>query len=628
MKYWYLKDADIFGPAEPADIVKDLGEYTESALVCPEPHSADEDFWKEMSFYKEDFGSLLAAQQADNPALMPSSSIPHEDTPHAFEEAAQDFKHDEKKAEVKEEQAHEAEVKSIKSEVESEESPSVKAAVEEEKVLEELRSPEPLPVTEITEAPAGTVSDIEPEDESEGTLFIPKTSAKAVVMQKNDAVEQIQAVEGEPELEAKKTQIKPVEEDEVTAVFSEEAQIKTLAQEPLAEPPAEEKPQPVQEPLKKEEPKPEAAKAEQKITEPEQPSAEVKKADVELKPVEEINIKAEDIEETFSDVKTVRIVSAELQESPSIIDKAHTEPLPAAAKADSGEAQNNKEKSFFSSMKDEQPAAEEAVDNDSESPFPFADENSPIVEDDEINTDPFLEIESKLLVSDDADEDGQKTQKDGEDSKEEKMKKGEKIFTSIPTVSGKIISSYEAPPSKNKNDTVFILLAFMVFFVAVALFMAKFMDKSKQEQPAGALPQPGVEATQEEEKPQPLPVVSHKEYNPAQDTKPMIEVTDITESAAPAQKPKEDVKARAQEIVKKYLLDPKRGSVSEYFDATYGNDYQKRWNATALYGDTYVVEFVASKVRKEPIVYLFRVDTKRGIVTGGLNNITLDLLQN
>lgn len=80
----------------------------------------------------------------------------------------------------------------------------------------------------------------------------------------------------------------------------------------------------------------------------------------------------------------------------------------------------------------------------------------------------------------------------------------------------------------------------------------------------------------------------------------------------------------AENLVRKHRL--KTGmKIEEYLTKTYGKDYQARWGSNKLYGNVYVVDFFASKVRSEPIRYMFRVNVDNDTIEG-MNNSTIDLL--
>ena len=122
--------------------------------------------------------------------------------------------------------------------------------------------------------------------------------------------------------------------------------------------------------------------------------------------------------------------------------------------------------------------------------------------------------------------------------------------------------------------------------------------------------------------------------NPApaqQVAEPMPENQPLTQAVptvnAPVKTPTEEL---AQEIVKRHVLDEQRGSIENYLAKKYATElasgYTAMWAAEPLHSNSYVVRYRLVKARKEPIVYVFQVDTAKKKLTGALNNITLDLV--
>jgi hypothetical protein len=203
----------------------------------------------------------------------------------------------------------------------------------------------------------------------------------------------------------------------------------------------------------------------------------------------------------------------------------------------------------------------------------------------------------------------------------------------MPTTNGKIISSSDGrlEDKKPKNDIIYLLIISMVLFTGIALFMTFFGDKKEQKKPAAEAQIEQSGAEEESSKPV-LQGIEEGIASPEAAAKSTpaspVKTADIGhERGAIVQQDNEANKTKAQDIVKKYLLDETRGTIADFLNGTYGGGaYQTSWSSSPLYADTYVVDFTASKVRAEPIVYLFRVDVKSGRVTGGLNGITMDLL--
>ncbi len=114
--------------------------------------------------------------------------------------------------------------------------------------------------------------------------------------------------------------------------------------------------------------------------------------------------------------------------------------------------------------------------------------------------------------------------------------------------------------------------------------------------------------------------------DPVEDTTPSArQIIQTVQSPLP-----QDPLERAKYLVQNYPLDENRGTVEHYLAQRYSrelaNGYGALWSAEPLHRDVYVVKYRLAKTRKEPIVYIFQVDTAKKKLTGALNNITLDLV--
>lgn len=181
----------------------------------------------------------------------------------------------------------------------------------------------------------------------------------------------------------------------------------------------------------------------------------------------------------------------------------------------------------------------------------------------------------------------------------------------------KIISSSDGRVKKrNSNDLLFVLSFIVLMVVAIALCMA-FWNMMNDDKDAGA------EVSQNANIEQPL---NNEEANTlVADTTPKInEDENINEVAV--QTPAVPLETQVIEVVKNTQLTSKKKTVGEYLDKVYGAEYQHSWSAKPFTDKVYIVEFFASQVRREPFVYLFRVDLDKKKITGALNNMTLDLL--
>lgn len=87
---------------------------------------------------------------------------------------------------------------------------------------------------------------------------------------------------------------------------------------------------------------------------------------------------------------------------------------------------------------------------------------------------------------------------------------------------------------------------------------------------------------------------------------------------------------RARAIAQDYYLPEYHSTIGEYFDRIYkdkkAEGYTTAWSVDPLHKDVYIVKYRVTKTRKEPIMYIFQVDTGKDKLVGALNNVTLDLV--
>ncbi|MDR0734140.1 MAG: hypothetical protein LBG16_00180 [Elusimicrobiota bacterium] len=207
----------------------------------------------------------------------------------------------------------------------------------------------------------------------------------------------------------------------------------------------------------------------------------------------------------------------------------------------------------------------------------------------------------------------------------------------LPTTNGKIINTIDprrSVESGKKNDTLYVLIFVMFIVIVVALFMAFFY---KEDTPP-AKPAEQTSAVRQPQQKAPLQGLSEEVLSPAaaaqgaahaQEAPPpseAIKTPALTQQAGNITVAGDNAAATtiAMRMVKEYLLDERRGTIGEYLSKTY-KDYRTTWAAQPLYNDSYTVNFHASKVRQEPVQYVFKINIKdRSIV--GLNNVTIELL--
>ena len=592
MRYWYLKGGDVVGPLSVQEIAKD-SDFSAEILVCPEPNSGDETFWKTPSMYAEDFGPFIKTE----PAV--------EDTPVAPAVA---------KTVVKEVKVAAAATAPAAKTV-------VKAAPVVSKAAAPVKKEEPALSLAALEAvsPEETIHSQSPLNAPLENNLLEELPAKAVLAAEEPKAQQTpQAVK-----EVKKDEEKPHPVDPLIAVIENQKPLQSFREEDFtlvssdkAESKASAKPANKSEKegtifsQKQEQAapvviRPLGANPAQKA------KAAVKKQVPQAAPaLAEHSAKTPLPVETFSAGSGVVHIKQDGEEVPSPEEQIK-------------EQARSKEKSFFSAMAEEKPANHTAEETDA--PFPFGGEMK-TAEISQLITEepssPFLQVKE------------QKPRASGALQEEEPLipaSAGDRLAGGImPTTNGKIISSSDGrlEDKKPKNDVIYLLVISMFLFTGIALFMTFFGDKKDDKKAApAALPSQSQTATQDS-KPV-LQGVAEGVVSPeAQQPSEAVKTPDIMhEKGSIVQQDAEANKTKSQDIVKKYLLDEQRGTIGDFLNTTYGGGaYQMSWSSSPLYADTYVVDFTASKVRAEPIVYLFRVDIKKGVVTGGLNGITMDLL--
>ena len=176
------------------------------------------------------------------------------------------------------------------------------------------------------------------------------------------------------------------------------------------------------------------------------------------------------------------------------------------------------------------------------------------------------------------------------------------------SVQDKLPSGPKRRPSKLLK---FVLLAAGVVILLIGAYLNWTQEEKTAEQPTSE-------------------VVAQEQPEP--DTQAQIvDLPDAREAIhAIAPVPAQDPLELAKEIVQSYTLDKNRGTIEEYLNRIYSKQLQSGyaavWSAEPLHRNSYVVKYRLAKTRKEPIVYVFQVDTAKKKLTGALNNITLDVV--
>ncbi len=83
-------------------------------------------------------------------------------------------------------------------------------------------------------------------------------------------------------------------------------------------------------------------------------------------------------------------------------------------------------------------------------------------------------------------------------------------------------------------------------------------------------------------------------------------------------------------IVKNHKLAGGRGSVAIWLSNSFlsgsSSGLNEEWSATILHKDIFVTQYRLLRQRKEPVIYQFEVDVKKGAIVRGINNNAIELL--
>jgi hypothetical protein len=87
---------------------------------------------------------------------------------------------------------------------------------------------------------------------------------------------------------------------------------------------------------------------------------------------------------------------------------------------------------------------------------------------------------------------------------------------------------------------------------------------------------------------------------------------------------------KAITIVKSHNIGNGKGTVSNWLQNAYigivGSGGKEEWSATALRGNSYVVQYRILKAKTDPIIYQFEVDVEKNKILRGINNLAIELL--
>lgn len=676
MKYWYFKGADVAGPLSVAEIVKDE-DFSADTFVCPEPESADSEAWKPADQYMEDFGYFLDPANYPNPPA-PEEPETKEAPAHneaarvspASEEASLTNAEAEKSAEpVSEESVLKPSEEEVKSQSAFGPAPVVEPAKPEQIVEpepEELPSGEPslaraegpmpteyniysdrvnpndLP-SEDDIPPEETIHARSPLNASMDDNLLDEIPASAVLSSEEEAA--IEEVLAEPSDKEKG------EEDEIVfneaaafhaeensspkQVFEEEkpentAPVLVSAQEEKsagqAELPAEDGKNPGRQML-------EEARMQASLIEPEQ-----KKEEEDIFPSEKLDEPEESLDTFTASTPVMRI---EPEPEPAL--KREEIPLPeekAEPHAEEPRAEAKELPSEEEPPQEKKPAEKPEPEKTTEDSSSDDEEIKPIFD----SSEPLISREEAILSVDDEKEYGDHyTTNHGvlADSHEAdaallsvQESVNSQFVKAAPTTTGNIISSSDGRvqnPKNKRNDLIYVMVMFMFVLIVVALLMTFTSEKNKASEEKQNRPSEQTVSSSALAMDEPVTrsvIQGIDEGQPSPEAKPERDA-EKTQLPAAVKEAAADVKTQdpahyCENLVKNYRLSGGE-SIAQRFSRLYDDSYQTKWDCRPLYGDRYVGEFFASKVRSEPIRYMFSVDVKSGEING-MNNAAIELL--
>lgn len=675
MKYWYFKGADVAGPLSVAEIVKDEN-FSADTFVCPEPESADSEAWKPADQYMQDFGYFL------DPANYPNPPAPEE--PEAKEapvqnEAAKVSPASEvaplanaeaegaAKPIVEEQVLKPAEEKANSSadfkpapviepakleqivEPEHEDLPSGEPSLAraegpmptEYNIYSDRVNPNDLPAEDDI-PPEETIHARSPLNASMDNNLLDEIPASAVLSSEEEAA--IEEVLAEPSDKEKG------EEDEI--VFNEAAYFhaeensspkqvfeaeKPEDAAPVLVPAREEKAEERAEPPFENGKNPgrqmlEEARMQASLIEPEE------KEEEDIFPPEKQEEPEESLDTFTASTPVMRI---EPEQEPAL--KREEPPLPeekAEPHAEESRGEGKELPSGKEPPQEKKPAEKPEPEESTEDSSSDEDEIKPIFD----SSEPLISREEAILSVDDEKEYGDHhTTNHGilSDSHEAdaallsvQESVNSQFVKAAPTTTGNIISSSDGRvqnPKNKRNDLIYVMVMFMFVLIVVALMMMFTSEKNKES--GEKQPRPSEQTVSSSALAMDEPVARSviqgiDEGMPSPEAQPERE-TGKTQLPAAVKEAAADVKTQdparyCESLVKNYRLSGGE-TIAQRFGRLYGDSYQTKWDCRPLYGDRYVGEFFASKVRSEPIRYMFSVDVKSGNING-MNNAAIELL--
>lgn len=636
MKYWYLKGADVVGPLPVGEIVNDA-EFSADTFVCPEHESENSEAWKPAEQYMQDFGYFLdpshyAKPSEDSPAPKEPNEekedIPSKDSSplgQSSQTSTEERPFSEHSLNELPQGENLSDVKPIFSEGEKalpeggeplfEPKPIIedlpKAYAEQEK--EESPLPEEKAPTEynvytervnLNDLPAESEASMEETIHARSPLnaamddnLLDEIPAAAVLGNREENIEQalkepsddIKGEEAEVVFNEEETLAKE-ESSSPDKIFKEESSrseaVVVAPEEGEASSVKEENSNPNENPgrkiLREEQAKAAAIKDEEDADDLDEPETEREESDDSL--------------ETFT--SSAPVVHIDPEDEQSFKNKV----LPRATiTEDEGDGAEREEEDYF---EDSEKRDILSIDDEKEYGVHSSPNHGIIEENHEVDT-------GLLSVQDSV---------------------NSQFVKPAPTTSGKIISSSDGrvrEPKNKRNDLIYIMVMFMVVLVIVALMMMFTSEQSKEGASAkGAQTQQASAGAMDMEDQISRSVIQGIDEGMASPEVPFasapIKNGNLTQNNGSVQDTTQDMARYCENLVRNYRLADGT-TIDERFGKIYGADYQTRWGSNLLHGNTYVVEFFASKVRSEPIRYMFSVNASNGEI-GGMNNAAVDLV--
>lgn len=673
MKYWYFKGADVAGPLSVAEIVNDE-DFSADTFVCPEDKSADSEAWKPADQYMEDFGYFLDPANYPNPPAQEEKAAPaqKEDLNAPAQAAEAPAAETDLMRETPPEENLSGSSARAKTSVFAEAEPAAEPSEQPEKGDLRPESAEKIPsgpeasAEESSPAEYNVYSDrvnpadLPPVDETSPELTIHARSplnaamddnlldeipASAVLSSEEEAA--IEEVLSEPSSEEKGAE-EEIVFNEASAFLKEKnsAPKQVFEEHKTAEPAA-----PVLATESEKAPAPAELQPDPVLKSGKNPGRQIleearsrQAAIVAPEPEEEEIFPPENVEEREESLDTFTasspVMRIEPEEEPRLKLKEASDPEenpsePAPAETEASKPESPAEDKNSPEAK---PAEEPHTENKQKEDDEDTEELKPIFTGGEV----LRSREEEILSVDDEKEYGEPeinhgVLASGHEADAALLSVQESVNSQFvkaaPTTTGNIISSSDGRvqnPKNKRNDLIYVMVMFMFVLIVVALMMMFTSEKNKEAESAGKreahASQTAPSAALAMDEPvarsviqgidEGLPSPEARPERETQKPQPQAEETAASEAQNPAR--------FCENLIKNYPLADGE-TIERRFGKIYDGAYQTKWSCAVLHGDRYIGEFFASKVRSEPIRYMFSVDVKSGEING-LNNAAIELL--